>query len=211
MDYIWFPWGIPSSTGVPACDFTATPQAETPVLPENFPQAGKPVLPANQAGGYGDSLRYELIRPEDYGELERRMAIFHTGITRRSADTNAVWNAAMTTEEGFRLHKKLAEIAYEYREGLRLKDWKRVAEAIDDYREIRTQMCPEYMTGSEKIHERASANGCVIFPLGAGGGGGVMVFAAEAANLNKVRDTLKKDYREISFRVMEKGCELVNL
>ena len=36
-------------------------------------------VPGDSGTGYGESLRYELITPEDYGLLEERMAIFHSG------------------------------------------------------------------------------------------------------------------------------------
>jgi D-glycero-alpha-D-manno-heptose-7-phosphate kinase len=41
--------------------------------------------------GYGESLRYELVPPDDYGLLEDRMAIFHSGHHRQSSEVNLSW------------------------------------------------------------------------------------------------------------------------
>ena len=49
-------------------------------LPITFGSLGG--MPNQPGTGYGTSLRYELIPPEDYFELESRMAIFHSGLVR---------------------------------------------------------------------------------------------------------------------------------
>jgi Homoserine kinase len=63
-------------------------------------------IPGQPGTGYGESIRTELIRPENYGDLERRMAIFHTGRIHLSTDTNSVWLDALMTPEGYKLHAK---------------------------------------------------------------------------------------------------------
>jgi galactokinase/mevalonate kinase-like predicted kinase len=167
-------------------------------------------LPHQAGTGYGDSLRTELIAPEDYPEVESRVAIFHSGKTRQSADVNAAWRKALSTPEGFALHRKKPELAYEFREALRLRDWKQAADAIRRYREIRITLCNSYMEGSEDIGEAAKAAGCEAFPLGAGGGGAVLVFAAEPNSLEAARQSLKEKYAEIPFKIKSKGHELLN-
>lgn len=169
---------------------------------------GIPDLPETS---YGESLRLELVPPEDYEELEQRMAIFHSGHTRPSTDVNSVWREALSTPEGYRLHAKKPEIAYQFREGLRLHKWDQVLKAIEQYREIRTALCPAYMNGAREILGRAEAKGCTVFPLGAGGGGGILVFSPEPKSLQRLREDLQNIYREITFHIKPKGHEFIHL
>jgi len=168
-------------------------------------------IPGRPETGYGESIRTELVPPEDYCELELRMSIFHTGITRPSMDVNTVWRNALTTSEGYELHAKKIEIAYQFREGLRLRKWVHVLNSIRAYREIRTTLCSDYMMGAEEITGRAEAVGCETFPLGAGGGGGVFVFSPDPESLQMLREDLKNIYREIPFKIKSRGHELINL
>jgi len=168
-------------------------------------------IPGRPETSYGESLRFELIPPQDYRELEQRMAIFHSGHTRPSIDVNSIWRSALSTLEGYRLHMKKPEIAYQFREGLRLRKWGQVLETIRRYREIRTTLCPDYMNGAKEILGRAEAKGCTAFPLGAGGGGGILVFSIEPESLQVLREDLCNIYREIPFRIKARGHEVVNL
>jgi len=168
-------------------------------------------IPGRPETSYGESLRFELIPPQDYRELEQRMAIFHSGHTRPSIDVNSIWRSALSTLGGYRLHMKKPEIAYQFREGLRLRKWGQVLETIRRYREIRTTLCPDYMNGAKEILGRAEAKGCTAFPLGAGGGGGILVFSIEPESLQVLREDLCNIYREIPFRIKARGHEVVNL
>jgi galactokinase/mevalonate kinase-like predicted kinase len=168
-------------------------------------------IPGHPETGYGESLRFELMPPDDYQQLEQRMAIFHSGLTRPSTDVNSVWRKALFTTEGFKLHMKKPEIAYQFREGLRLHKWDQVLDSIRRYREIRTNLCPDYINGAKEILGRAEAQGCTAFPLGAGGGGGILVFSPEPESLQKLREDFRNIYREIPFRIKTKGHELINL
>jgi D-glycero-alpha-D-manno-heptose-7-phosphate kinase len=67
------------------------------------------------------------------------------------------------------------------------------------------------MNGSAEIAGFAEEEGCAAFPLGAGGGGGVAVFAADPESLQSLRKELANAYRCIPLRVKERGHELVNL
>ena len=102
-------------------------------------------IPDGGGTGFGASIRSELPSPEHYPDLESRMTIFHSGRMRASTDVNAVWTEALTTPEGYSLQSGKPEIAYEFREGIRLQDWSRVSRAIDEYRQIRTTLCPDYL------------------------------------------------------------------
>jgi D-glycero-alpha-D-manno-heptose-7-phosphate kinase len=168
-------------------------------------------IPGRPKTGYGTSLRSELVQPEDYCEIEQRMVIFHSGLKRASTDVNSAWMDALSTSDGYQLHKTKLEIAYRFREGLRLRKWDEVLETISKYREVRTRLCPEYMEGAREIQGFADDEGCAAFPLGAGGGGGVLVFGTDPNSLCKLREDLQDTYREIPYEIKSKGYELTNL
>jgi D-glycero-alpha-D-manno-heptose-7-phosphate kinase len=167
-------------------------------------------IPNRPGTGYGESLRTELIPHADYAELERRMAIFHTGKTRQSSEVNLAWRKALTTSEGFALHRKKPQIAYDFREALRLRKWKQAVESIRRYREIRVALCACYLEGAEEMVKIAQATNCEAFPLGAGGGGAALVFAEDPNSLAALRESFKGKYEEIPFKVTSKGHEFIN-
>jgi galactokinase/mevalonate kinase-like predicted kinase len=166
--------------------------------------------PGHPGTGYGESLRYELIPPTNYGLLEERMAIFHSGYHRKSADVNTAWMNALLTETGYKLHSEKMNIAYDYREGLRLGKWGHVFESIEKYRKLRTKLCEGYMESSWDLLELAKSYDSTVFPLGAGGGGGVLIFSPDPESLEKLREDLKGIYNEIPFKIRSKGHEIHN-
>ncbi len=168
-------------------------------------------IPGRPETGYGTSLRSELVQPQDYSEIEQRMAIFHSGLQRASTDVNSVWTQALSTLEGYQLHRTKLEMAYQFREGLRLRKWGQVLEAIKEYQEVRTRLCAQYMEGAREILGFANDRGCVAFPLGAGGGGGILVFGPDPDSLCKLREDLRDTYRDIPYKIKSKGYELINL
>jgi len=169
---------------------------------------GKPGYPGT---GYGESLRFELIPPKDYEHLEGRTAIFHSGHPRLSSEVNLTWRKALLTEVGYNLHSKKMKVAYKFREGLRLQKWDHVLESIEEYRKIRTKLCEGYMESSKDLLERAKSCNCTTFPLGAGGGGGVLLFSPNPESLEKLREDLKGIYSEIPFKIRSKGHEINNV
>ena len=169
---------------------------------------GKPGYPGT---GYGESTRFELISPKDYGLLEDRTAIFHSGKARLSSEVNLTWRNALLTEIGYNLHLKKMKVAYEFREGLRLQKWDHVLKSIDEYRKIRTKLCEGYMRNSTDLLERAKSCNCTIFPLGAGGGGGVLIFSPNPESLEKLCEDLKGNYKEIPFKIRSSGHEINNI
>ncbi len=169
-------------------------------------------IPGREQSGFGASIQTTLLPPESYSECERRMTVFHTGKPRHSTDVNKVWTDAMKTVDGYTLHAQKTQIAYDFREGLRLKQWNRISGAIKRYRQIRTTLCPAYLDGSDTIVTQAEESGCEAFPLGAGGGGGVLVYGENPETLEILRNDLKKnDYREIPIKIRSRGHELINL
>lgn len=168
-------------------------------------------IPGKEETGYGTSIRTELVPSAHYEELEKRLSIFHSGITRASTNVNTVWRNALSKKEGYHLHKLKLDVAYQFREGLRLKQWNDVFEAIKEYVEIRTSLCSAYMDGALEIQGFAKEKGCIAFPLGAGGGGGVFIFGSDPLSLSALRKELSGVYREIPFKLKEHGHEIVNL
>lgn len=168
-------------------------------------------IPGRPGTGFGSSIRTELVAPAGYPELEARMAVFHTGITRQSSDTNAVWISRLTDVAGFAAQLPELEFAWRYREGLRCADWAEVVDSMHGYAEIRTSLCPGYLNGAGSIAATAERHGGAAFPLGAGGGGSALVFCPDPAGLALIRRDLSSAWREISFRILPCGHQLQNL
>lgn len=168
-------------------------------------------IPGQSDTAFGASIRAELLSAKYYSELEERIAIFHTGKMRASKDVNAVWLNALLTVSGYSLHSKKPEIAYEFREGIRLRQWNRITEAINDYRKIRTLLCSDYLTGAHEIIGHSEAKGGSAFPLGAGGGGGVFVFCSDPQKMSDLKKEMEDVYREIPMKILPSGHELINL
>lgn len=168
-------------------------------------------VPGIPESGFGASVRSELIRPSEYTLLEQRMGIFHSGKTRASTDVNSEWLRALTQSAGYAMHHQKLDIAYRFREAVRLRNWADVTDSIMEYREVRSRICPAYLDGSEEIQGFAEAKGCVSFPLGAGGGGGILVFSSDPEALKLLRREIREVYREIPFTIKQRGHELLNL
>jgi galactokinase/mevalonate kinase-like predicted kinase len=168
-------------------------------------------IPGRPETGYASSIRTPLLEPQDYAELEKRIAVFHSGRPRASTDVNSVWVGRLLQEDGLALHKRKPAIAYRFREALRLRRWDEVHETIQNYRDLRTHLCPPYMDGAHELLGFAEARGCTIFPLGAGGGGAVMAFGTKADALQLLRTDLAGVYREIPFSFRAEGHQLINL
>jgi len=168
-------------------------------------------IPQKDNTGYGTSIQTELFPSERFEELEKRIAIFHSGITRASMDVNSVWVNALSQEEGYKLHKQKIDISYRFREGLRLSRWDDISESIKNYQKVRSLLCSGYMEGARELQGFAHEVGCVVFPLGAGGGGGILVFSHDPQSLPTLRKDLRGVYREIPFKIQPHGHEMKNL
>lgn len=162
-------------------------------------------IPGRAESGYGGSVRFELMPEKDYPELEQRMAIFHTGKVRASTDVNAVWTKKLATRAGHELHARKLELAYQFREGLRRRSWDTAIAATEEYRQLRTRLCPAYMLGAGDIHRSARKHGGAAFPLGAGGGGAVLVLCRDRLGLDQVRRRIDLTLSEIPFRLHANG------
>jgi D-glycero-alpha-D-manno-heptose-7-phosphate kinase len=165
-------------------------------------------MPGEPRQGLGTCVQYRLVPPDGYAELEARMALFHTGKTRSSADVNRRWVAMLRDDAAFERLMELPGLTYEYREGLRTSDWERVLGSLRDFRRLRAELVPEFMAGADALVDLAAARGAEAFPLGAGGGGSCLVFGADPGVVERVRDVSGLD--EIPFRLVERGHALVN-
>jgi galactokinase/mevalonate kinase-like predicted kinase len=168
-------------------------------------------IPGKLETGYGTSVRYKLIPETSYDKIEERMAIYHTGINRLSSKVNHEWIAKLYTKEGYQLHSQKMGIAYKFREALRLQKWHIVRESIEQYRNIRTQLCYDYMNGVEDIANYANENDCSVFPLGAGGGGAILIVSEKPESLGELREVINTKYIEIPFKIKSKGHEFLNI
>jgi len=159
---------------------------------------------------YGTSINQVLVSPKDYSDVENRIDLYFC-LQRHSADVNAKWMTELQQAGGFKLHAKKPLLAYQYREALRNKDWVSLAKSIEQYREIRTQLCSGYMSeASHEIHQICKEHMAVCFPLG-GGGGSVMVFAPDPDNLKKMREKLSSKFQRIPYRLSEVGHIFENI
>ncbi len=165
-----------------------------------------------ERSAYGSSVRRTILREADYPELTSRIRLFHSGKERASTDVNSVWRERLREPAGFDLHRRKLRLAYSFREGLRKKDWDRVSHAIRAYADVRTELCAEYRTSEcWDIQGQCEKFGAESFPLGAGGGGAVFVFAPEPNKLAELDTALSKVYRKIDFELRPKGHEIENV
>ena len=163
-----------------------------------------------QGNFYGSSIRQTLLHKEDYGELKKRMDIYFC-LERFSSDVNGKWLEELRKVDGFKLQSKFLELAYDYREAIRKKDWKALERPIEEYRKIREELCEYYMSPSaHEINEVCKRNGAVCFPLG-GGGGSVMVYSADPEKVIRVREELEGKFKLIDYNISEDGHRFANM
>ena len=164
------------------------------------------------AGGFGTSLRRTLLNEDDYPELRSHMGLYHSGTERLSSKVNAVWLERLRDPEGYDRHNAALALAYDFREGLRTRDWARVSLAVGSYRQIRSELCGAYMTREcHDIQAKCAEFGAESFPLGAGGGGAIMIFGRSSDSLSGLDRALGAAYRRIDFDLKPRGHEFHNL
>jgi len=159
---------------------------------------------------YGASLRQEILKPEDYPELRKRFDVYFA-LSRHSKDVNKKWYEEMENINGFMLHKQKCNLAYRFREAIRTKNWDLISEPMERYRQIRTELCVDYMSDASKdILETARQHNAVCFPLG-GGGGSILVYSPDPENLPKIREILQKRYKLIDYNIIPEGHKVFNI
>jgi galactokinase/mevalonate kinase-like predicted kinase len=168
-------------------------------------------IPGSQ-GSYGTSVRRTLLEEAEYPQLASRIRLYHTGRQRASTDVNQVWRERLSDRPGFELHLTQINTAYEFREGLRTKDWSRVCESIRRYRAVRVELCSDYMSGEcWDIQGQCEDHQAESFPLGAGGGGAVLIFSPLPERLTGLDRALSHVYRHIPISLRSQGHEFKNL
>ncbi|MAG44903.1 GHMP kinase [bacterium] len=159
---------------------------------------------------FGTSIRQEIMPKKDYKELEARIDLYFA-LQRQSTDVNSKWYEELRKPSGYKLHSKKCSLAYEYREAIRTKNWKRAVPAISEYRKIRTKLCSDYMSDEAwEIEKMCRRNNAVSFPLG-GGGGTIMVFSPSPKNLEKMRPRLSERFRHIDYKILAHGHKFRNI
>ena len=108
------------------------------------------------------------------------------------------------------LHKQKCELAYKFREALRNKDWKLIRAPIEEYRQIRTQLCSYYMSDAHnELNRIVNEHNAVCFPMG-GGGGSVLVYAENPDDLKRLRSVLSQKFRYLEFDFIPYGHKFEN-
>lgn len=159
---------------------------------------------------YGTSVRTLLLKEKDCRELEDRIALYFVG-ERSSTDVNAIWREKLLKDrQGFILHSKKLLLAYQLREAIRTKNWEAAKDPILQYQKIRTELCSAYMNSCQKIEDICKKYDSVSFPLGAGGGGSVMIYSPNPKNLKNIQKELE-NYHRIDFKILPKGHRLKNI
>ncbi|MBI3032898.1 GHMP kinase [Candidatus Woesearchaeota archaeon] len=165
-------------------------------------------LPGQQSL-YGTSLQQELLNPSEYQELREHIDVYFTA-ERHSSDVNSKWVAELKTTNGYLLHKQKCHLAYEFREAIRTKNWKALAQPIEEYRKIRTQLCSYYMSDSHnELKAVIQQHNAVCFPMG-GGGGSVLVYAENPQDLKNLRPVLCQKFRYLDFEFIPYGHAFQN-
>lgn len=163
-------------------------------------------------GGYGTSIRRTLLAEESYPQLEQRMRIYHSGSERSSTDVNSVWRKRLQDPEGYEIHMGNIEIAHRFREGIRNQDWRAVAASIAEYRTARVHLCSDYMTGKcWDIQAQCERFEAESFPLGAGGGGALLIFSPYPHMLCQLDSVLAPVYRLVQFHLCARGHRFENV
>jgi len=164
------------------------------------------------SSGFGTSMRRTLIPESDYSELASRIRIYHSGRERASTDVNKVWRERLGDVSGFDLQQQQLRIAFDFREGLRLKDWSLACRSIREYRSVRVELCADYMTSEcWDIQGQCENYDAESFPLGAGGGGAILICSPFPEQLTELDKILAPVYRSITFGLRSSGHEFENI
>lgn len=159
-----------------------------------------------------------LVSPGQHRRLRDHLALVNMGRRRSggvtSATVNRQWMEAWETPESAELHMQKATLAYNGAEALRTLDFHAYADVIRQYRDLRTDLCPQYIAGQEEIEALCATVGAEYFPVGAGGGTCLVCSPrpeALRALLDKIRGTEDPNAGRviIPFHVQENGVRFV--
>ena len=161
----------------------------------------------------------ELLPATDYAEVQRHMLLVNVGVSRKdgvnSSLINNRWMAQWRTPEGTALHMRKTAIAYRAAEALRLKGWRDYAAAIKEYREVRVQLCSDYISGQLELQQHCQELEAEYFPLGAGTGT-CLVVSHHADSIGEISRRIhstpgtESARSVIPFKVREEGAEFLH-
>jgi len=115
-----------------------------------------------------------LLTEDHYAEAERHLLLVNVGRRRgrgvTSSKINNVWMSRWADSSGAALHGAKPLLAYRAAETLRQCDWGGYCAAIAEYRQLRSLLCADYVSGQEELAALCCDAGAEYFPLGAGTG-----------------------------------------
>lgn len=165
--------------------------------------------------GPGGVVSRELCAPEHYDELEQHLLLVNVGQRRGSGVTSTTvsnaWMLAWGTADGAKAHHEKRQVAYQAAEAMRARDWATYAHSVGRYRELRTQLCPAYITGQDELAALCLETGAEYFPLG-GGLGTCLVVSEDASAIARIREVINasadpsRARTTVPFRVRSEGA-----
>lgn len=171
-------------------------------------------IPGKPGTGYGSVLSRKLVLDDEHeklSEISKRILLVHSGKEHKSDEINRQWIKKFYTKDGYLLHKRKTDLAYQYAEAIRKGNWSKVSETIEAYREIRTKLCSGYMKNFLPVYEIVK-NEAILFPLGAGGGGITMVWMENPAarpRITKEISSLNNRF-VVDYEILNKGHVIAN-
>jgi D-glycero-alpha-D-manno-heptose-7-phosphate kinase len=147
-------------------------------------------------------------RKETYRDLNRRLLIFFTGITRNARDVLS--RQRSNTKDRLPVLRKLCGIASQLRDvlisGRELHEFGRLLhEAWETKKSLELSITNPSV---DRIYERGLRAGALGGKLLGAGGGGFLLFFVERQNQDSVRERLQ-DLREMPFRLEPQGSKII--
>lgn len=171
-------------------------------------------MPGKPGTGYGSVLSRKLVLDNEHkklSEISKRILLVHSGKEHKSDEINRQWIKRFYTKDGYLLHKRKPDLAYQYAEAIRLGDWSKVSETVEAYGEIRVKLCPDYIKNFLPLYEIVKDR-AVLFPLGAGGGGIAMIWMEDPAVRSRITKeiSLLDNGFVVDYKILNKGHMIAN-
>ncbi len=158
-----------------------------------------------------DGVRRETL-DVDLGELERRLVLGYSGVSRNSGLNN--WDVFRGVVEGraplVRRLTRIVEAANELRTALLAGDWPATARAIDAEWTARAKLAPGIRTPElDRLERAARRAGAVAAKVCGAGGGGCIAFLAEPADREAVAGAIERAGGQVlSSRIARHGVQV---
>ena len=142
-------------------------------------------------------IREEVLGAEDYPELESRLIIAYLGRSHISSEVNERQVKSFLDGSSRKIWFRINEIAIEFAEALKERDWARAASLISEENRLRYGMVPERLTPmSIRLMEAAQALGAGFAAAGAGGGGCVWALCPDPSDVDRIKRGWEEVLRE---------------